>query len=151
MSDKKDLNDFDRDAVTHRLSVAPTESSEPKLSKGLVMCESDIGKVSDELVGLTILPAACPPYRMLKHAFWCIELPQIGSWSLDNPLRQLEEILRGKESEVSCICREYNLSADLIIRVFAKSNDMPELTIPSESVCFWASMGVSIGFDFYLD
>lgn len=35
--------------------------------------------------------------------------------------------------------------------VFADSDNMPELTIPRKSVSFWASMGVSINFDFYLD
>lgn len=148
---KNDRNDFNRDSVTHRLCIVPTQTCAPTLSKGTLSCDTDIQEVEKELSGITILPAESPPYQILKHANWSIELPQIESWSLDEPLRQLEQILHRKESEVLQVCTDYNLSADLIVRVFAESNNMPELTIPSSSVSFWASMGVSIGFDFYLD
>lgn len=148
---KKDVEDFDRDAVTHRLAIVPSETSEPKLSKGTVKCGPNIQEISNEFIGLTILPAPAPPYQMIKHAHWSIELPKIESWCLEEPLQKVEQILYGTETEVRSVCDEYNLRADLILRVFAESNNMPELTIPSKSVSFWASMGVSIGFDFYLD
>lgn len=148
---KNDSTDFDRDAVTQRLCITPTRTSAPTLSKGKLNCDVDICEVERELTGITILPAAAPPYQMLKHAYWSVELPKIETWSLDEPLRQLEQILRGKEYEILDACKKYNLFADLIIRVFAESNSMPELTLSSKSVSFWASMGVSIGFDFYLD
>ena len=148
---KKNADDFDRNYVTQLLHVIPTKSNAPTLSKGKIMCDSDIHTVEKELTGITIIRDSSPPYRLLKHACWGIELPKIESWSLDEPLQQLEQIFFGKESEVLHVCSEYNLSADLIVRVFAESNNMPELTIPSSSVSFWASMGVSIGFDFYLD
>ena len=148
---KKDLDDFDREEVTHLLLITPTETSSPMLSKGKVVCGPNIQEISNELTGLTILPAVAPPYQMIKHAYWSIEMPKIESWCLEKPLKQLEHIFFGKESEVLHVCKKYNLSADLIVRVFAESNNMPELTIPSSSVSFWASMGVSIGFDFYFD
>jgi len=148
---KKDVEDFDRDAVTHRLAIVPSETSEPKLSKGTVNCGSNIQEISNEFIGLTILPAPSPPYQMMKHAHWSIQLPKIECWDLEEPLQKIEQILCGAEMEVRNVCEEYHLRADLILRVFAESNNMPELTIPSSSVSFWASMGVSIGFDFYLD
>lgn len=148
---KNDSHDFNRDFVTQRLCIIPSETCAPALSKGTINCTTNIYDVEKELSGITILPATSPPYQVLKHANWSIELPKIESWNLDEPLHQLEQILHGKESEILQICKEYNLSADLIVRVFAESNNMPELTIPSSSVSFWASMGVSIGFDFYLD
>lgn len=148
---KNDSTDFDRDAVTQRLCIMPSKATAPTLSKGRLNCDMDIGEIENDLSGITILPASSPPYQMLKHAYWSFELPKIECWGLDEPLQQLEQILLGKESEVLRVCKEYNLSADLIVRVFAESNNMPELTIPNNSVSFWASMGVSIGFDFYLD
>ena len=148
---KNDSTDFDRDAVTQRLCIMPSKEAAPTLSKGRLSCDADIREIERELSGLTILPAASPPYQMIKHAYWSVQLPKIECWGLDEPLQQLEQILFGKESEVLNVCKDYNLSADLIVRVFAESNNMPELTIPSSSVSFWASMGVSIGFDFYLD
>ena len=148
---KNDSTDFDRDAVTRRLCIMPSEATAPTLSKGRLNCDEDICENERELSGITILPASSPPYQMLKHAYWSVELPKIECWELEEPLQQLEQILLGKESEVLHVCKEYNLSADLIIRVFAESNNMPELTIPSSSVSFWASMGVSFDFDFYLD
>ena len=41
--------------------------------------------------------------------------------------------------------------ADLSVRVFAASNDLPELVLPDGSVAFWASVGAAVSFDFYLD
>lgn len=41
--------------------------------------------------------------------------------------------------------------ADLSVRVFAASNDLPELVLPDGSVAFWASVGATVSFDFYLD
>ncbi len=148
---KNDCADFDRDAVTQRLCIIPSKASAPTLSKGRLSCDANIREIERELSGLTILPATSPPYQMLKHAYWSVELPKIECWGLDEPLQQLEQILIGKESEVLDVCKAYNLSADLIVRVFGESNNMPDLTIPSKSISFWASMGASIGFDFYLD
>lgn len=148
---KNDCTDFDRDAVTQRLCIIPSKSSAPILSKGRLSCDADIREIERELSGLTILPATSPPYQMLKHAYWSVELPKIKCWGLDVPLQQLEQIFCGKETKVQDVCKDYDLSADLIIRVFAGSNNMPDLTISSKSISFWASMGASIGFDFYLD
>lgn len=46
---------------------------------------------------------------------------------------------------------KYNLYADLTVRVFAASNDLPELVLSDSSVAFWASVGAAVSFDFYLD
>lgn len=148
---KIDLDDFNRDKVTRLLRINPTETSGPTLSKGRVVCDPNIQEISNRLTGLTIISAIQPPYQMMKHAFWSIEMPKIECWGLDEPLQQLERIFLGKESELLHICNDYKLSAELIIRVFAESNDMPDLTLSSSSVSFWASIGASIGFDFYLD
>ena len=43
------------------------------------------------------------------------------------------------------------MCADLTVRVFAASNDLPELVLPDSGVAFWAAVGATIGFDFYLD
>lgn len=56
-----------------------------------------------------------------------------------------------QQFEYRYLCKEYNLYADLTVRVFAASNDLPELVLPDGSVAFWASVGAAIGFDFYLD
>lgn len=56
-----------------------------------------------------------------------------------------------QQFEYRYLCKEYNLYADLSVRVFAASNDLPELVLPDGSVAFWASVGAAVGFDFYLD
>lgn len=148
---KNDCADFDRDAVTHCLGIMPSMSTAPTVSKGRLNSVAEIRELEQELAGFTILPAQSPPYKMIKHACWSIDLPKIECWNLEEPLQKMEQLFSGKENKVLSVCKEYNLSADLLIRIFAESNCMPELTIPGGSVSFWASMGVSIGFDFYLD
>ena len=103
------------------------------------------------LPGFTVLPAEAPPYPTLRHAYWSEELPKMDCRALDEPLQQLEQMLCGKEAEVRRLCEEYNLYADLTVRVFAASNDLPELVLPDGSVAFWASVGAAVSFDFYLD
>lgn len=56
-----------------------------------------------------------------------------------------------QQFEYRYLCEEYDLYADLSVRVFAASNDLPELVLPDGSVAFWASVGATISFDFYLD
>ena len=151
MLTKNDCLDFDRESVSCRLCITPTQTNAPAISPGRLNCDGNIHDMEKDLPGFTIIPAESPPYKMLRHAYWSVELPKMKCWGLDAPLRQMEKIFAGKESEAFCICKEYNLSADLIVRVFAESNNMPELTIPHSSVSFWASTGATIQFDFYLD
>ena len=47
--------------------------------------------------------------------------------------------------------KEYDLTAELILRVYAESNDLPVIAFPSESVSFWSKMGAGMQFDLYLD
>ena len=102
-------------------------------------------------VGAHHLAAEALPYPTLRHAYWSAELPKMDCRALDEPLQQLEQMLCGKEAEVRRLCEEYNLYADLTVRVFAASNDLPELVLPDGSVAFWASVGAAVSFDFYLD
>ena len=148
---KKDSSDFDRDSVTRHLCINPSKTSAPIVSKGRLNCDVKIPEIEKEFSGLTILSSDSPPYKMIKHSYWSIELPKIESWDLRTPLQQLEKILIGKEHEILKVCRDYDLNADLIVRIFAKSQNMPELTISNDSLSFWTSIGASIGFDFYLD
>lgn len=141
---KKNSDDFDYNAVTERLGIIPTEVSGPMLSKGKISCDRG-------MKGITVLPSQEAPYPFVKHAFWSIELPKTDSWSLDDPLHQMEGILAGKEMEIQRICKDYNLEAELVIRIFALSNSMPEIQIASDSISFWNNVGTSINFDFYLD
>lgn len=41
-----------------------------------------------------------------------------------------------QQLEYRYLCEEYNLYADLTVRVFAASNDLPELVLPDGSVAF---------------
>ena len=88
---------------------------------------------------------------MLKHAEWRLELPKIKSWSLDEPLQQLEKLFSEKEITVLHVCNDYDLSAILMVQVFAESNNMPNLTISNASLSFLTLMGTSISFDFHLE
>ena len=147
---KMDSGDFDRDAVTQQLCIVPSETNGPCLSKGMVSCETNIQEMSNELSGITIIPATKSPYRLLKHAYWCFELPEESSWSVNESVQRLESVLKEKVSTICDCCRNYNLKVDLIIRISTKPNIMPELFISNESILFWASIGASISFDFGL-
>ena len=115
-------------------------------------CGREIHEPDEQVFpGFTVLPAEAPPYPTLRHAYWSAELPKMDCRALDEPLQQFEQMLRGKEAEVRRLCEEYNLYADLSVRVFAASNDLPELVLPDSSVAFWASVGATVSFDFYLD
>ena len=56
-----------------------------------------------------------------------------------------------QQFEYRYLCKKYNLHAALSVRVFAASNDLPELVLPDGSAAFWASVGATVSFDFYLD
>ena len=115
-------------------------------------CGREIHEPDEQVLsGFTVLPAEAPPYPTLRHAYWSAELPKMDCQALDEPLQEFEKMLRGKEAEVRRLCEEYNLYADLSVRVFAASNDLPELVLPGSSVAFWASVGATVSFDFYLD
>lgn len=153
---KKDSTDFDRDAVSRRLGLIPTKSCPPTVSPGELLSEIDPAEFQREYSGLTVLPAAAPPYTiiknaLIKNAFWSLELPRMHSWDMAAPLHRLEELLKGREKEVALLCEEYDLTAELILRVYAESNDLPVMTLPSESVSFWSKMGAGIQLDLYLD
>lgn len=148
---KKDSTDFDHNVVSRRLGIIPTKSCPPTVSPGKLLSEIDPAEFQREYSGLTVLPAAAPPYTIIKNAFWCLELPRMHSWDIAAPLHRLEELLKGREEEVTLLCKEYDLTAELILRVYAESNDLPVVALPSESVSFWSKMGAGIQLDLYLD
>ena len=148
---KKDSTDFDRNGVSRRLGIIPTKSCPPTVSPGKLLSEIDPAEFQREYFGLTVLPAAAPPYTIIKNAFWCLELPRMHSWDIAAPLHRLEELLKGTEKEVALLCKEYDLTAELILRVYAESNDLPVMALPSESVSVWSKMGAGMQFDLYLD
>ena len=152
MLTKNDTIDFDREAVRRHLGIEPSKTNGPIFSKGILTTNGeDIHEVQKRFVGITLVPHDISSYRMLKHATWSIELPKTESWSLDEPLHKLETLFAEKKTNVLRLCKEYDLRTDLTIRVFAKSNNMPDLIISNESLSFWAAMGTTINFDFYLD
>ena len=148
---KKDSTDFDHNVVSRRLGIIPTKSCPPTVSPGKLLSEIDPAEFQREYFGLTVLPADAPPYTIIKNAFWCLELPRMHSWDVAAPLHRLEELLKGREKEVALLCKEYDLTAELILRVYAESNDLPVMALPSESVSFWSKMGAGMQFDLYLD
>lgn len=148
---KRDTLDFERHMVTQRLKIIPTKTEEPTLSKGTVKCEGNPETVSAEFTGLTVIPYDSRVYRLLKHANWSVTLPRMNSWCITQPLQELERLFYDKQEAVCEICEMYNLHADVIIRIYAQANDMPEVTLSNESISFWAAMGVTIGFEFCLD
>ena len=148
---KKDSTDFDRNVVSRRLGIIPTKTCPPTVSPGKLLSEIDPTEFQWEYSGLTVLPADAPPYTIIKNAFWSLELPRMHSWDVADPLHRLEELLKGREEEVTLLCKEYDLTAELILRVYAESNDLPVVALPSESVSFWSKMGAGIQLDLYLD
>ena len=118
-------------------------SCPPTPGKGKVQhCGKEIREPDEQVLpGFTVLPAEAPPYPTLRRAYWSAELPKMDCRALDEPLQQFEKMLRGKEAEVRRLCEEYNLYADLSVRVFAASNDLPELVLPDTCSRRLASIG----------
>lgn len=148
---KKDSTDFDRNVVSRRLGIIQTKTCPPTVSPGKLLSEIDPAEFQREYFGLTVLPADAPPYTIIKNAFWSLELPRMHSWDVAAPLHRLEELLKGREKEVALLCKEYDLTAELILRVYAESNDLPVMALPSKSVSFWSKMDAGMQFDLYLD
>lgn len=144
---KNTTEDFDREAVTRRLSIEPTKTLGLRLSPGRAASMDGF----EDMEGMTVLPGDAPPYPILLHACWGVRLEKMPCWALDEPLRRMEELLRGREEEMRSICREMDLHAALTLAIHADSGNLPEMVLPRESVAFWASIGAEIDFDFYLD
>ena len=93
---KKDSADFDRDGVSRRLGLIPTKSCPPTVSPGKLLSEIDPAEFQREYFGLTVLPAAAPPYAIIKNAFWCLELPRMHSWDVAAPAASAGGAFEGK-------------------------------------------------------
>lgn len=148
---KQDISDFDRNGVTQYLHIVPTETSEPKLGAGKVSYNSDMQEILSELKGVTMLPLSESTYQILKHAYWCLELKKIKSWKVEEALQKMEDIIKGKELQIKNVCQKYNLNSELIIRVYAELEEMPEISIVNSKIVYWAQLGVDVCFDFYMD
>lgn len=148
---KMDTEDFNRAYVTKSLRITPTESNAPMLSKSRIINMPNPEIAEHELIGISILPSLSPPYQMLQHAYWSIDFLKKERWRLADALYEFEQTFREKEENILSIFKNNNLRADLFVRVFAESCNMPDLSIPDSSIAFLASMKASVSFDFYLD
>ncbi len=148
---KTDTADFDRSDVSRRLSLTPSSTKGPEMSKGQLFSVPDSCDGNVIFPGLSFLPANNPPYQIVKHAFWRIELPKIESRSVDMPLHCMEEILCGKEAVITQLYKDYELFSMLTLRVYANTDNIPVLSIPSRSMVFWGSIATSIDIDLLLD
>ncbi len=149
---KADSADFDRDTVSKRLGLAPTKTSAPRLSKGRMHLPSnETPETMQPLSGMTVLPSADPPYQIMLHAFWELELPKTESWDIEGPLRRMEDILCGKELEILRLYGESNLEPHAILKIYADSGTLPVPELSGSSVAFWASIGAAIITEPYLD
>ena len=149
---KKDSLDFDRTKVSEILDLSPTYTEPPRVSDGTMFFDlTDLDNIRNELSGLTIIPSQEPPYKYIINACWSIETIKEGSFDLESVLKRFERKIQGKEKEICEICREYNLTLGLTIRIFSESNNLPTLCISNDSILFWASIGANIDFDMCLD
>ena len=146
---KSDIQDFDRAEVTKRLNIKPTENDEPKLSKGKVNCDN-IKEANKEFVGFTILDGDAPPYKMIKHAFWTLELPKVYSLSVQEPINNLINLLSGKEKELVEICKEFALFARVIICINSNPDALPVLELPAYIISFFALINADVDFNLQL-
>lgn len=147
---KNDGVDFDRDEVSNRLGISPTETAPPTLSRGRLYCD-DLATAKEELRGLTILSSDAPPYEFLKNAFWCVELNTGEGRSICEPLKELESLIAGSVDEIPKVCSDFGLFAEVILRIYCESNELPEMELPADVLSFFANIGASISFDLQLD
>ena len=146
---KNDMNDFDREEVSRILNIVPTYSSHPRISKGK-MCCNDLEKVNREFQGLTIIQSSESPYNIVIHACWEFEI-LVQTNSLQLALEKLKSCLCGKEELLERVCSEYNLTKEVIFRIYSKKAMMPELFLSKEDVKYLNHIGVSFGLDLQLE
>lgn len=147
---KNDSADFDRTKITQCLDILPTTTAGPTVSKGSLNSSLSVEQLEKELPGLSIITSS-QPYKILKHAHWSLEMPVIECSGIEEPLDNLKRLLYGKEFAILALCKNYNLSADLIVRVYAESNNMPDISISKDNIAFLSATEMSITFDFCLD
>lgn len=147
---KADVDDFERETLSKILNLIPTETSPPTLSKGRLYC-NNVADAQKELSGITVLVSDEQPYKMIKNAFWRIELPKVKSFCIEEPLEELKQIVLGKEEMIVKLCQDYNLFVDLAVNIYANSNNTPVMSLSAEDIFVLARIKASIHFDLHLD
>ena len=147
---KADAENLDLEDISKRLNLHTFESSQPKLSKGVLNC-TDVEVAVKELRGMTIDTENGPPYKMIKHAYWRTEILYDNSKSVEDAFAELKILLSGKEKDICDLCSKYNLFVDVIVRVYATSQTIPEISLSSNDIAYLASINASLRFDFQLE
>ncbi len=128
---KLDHEDFDRDMVTQRLCIEPTRSAGPGPLGGKPRWGANRIDLSSQ-----------PQVR----GYWRVDLPDMECASYQEPVDKLQEIFSGRQDVLKRVCREYNLCAELRMRLRRGSFHQMRTYLRPASVAFWAGAGVSIGF-----
>ena len=147
--EKLDAEEMNWQTVTDRLGILPTQSSQPRLTKGTTA--RPWAKAEQEELNLTLVPAGTEGYRVLVHACWTVTLPKVETWALEAPMAQMRKRFFGKAAAVRALCEEYDLAALLTVHIYADANTMPEVELSEADMAFWSSMGAKVRFDFALD
>ena len=142
---KKDDSDFDRDSISSILNICPTETNPPVLSKGKMFCRN-IQEASKELKGITIIHSYEPPYKFIKNANWRFEIPKCSN--MDEALSRLKATLNGRENNFVDLCNQNNLHAELIITVYLKNGEVPNIYLSDDYISFFSALKVDICFNF---
>ena len=136
---KKDAFDFARDEVSRRLGIPATGSKPPRPGKGRIVCQR-----GERIEGFTVDYSGEPPYACLLHAEWSVTWPEVKAWDIGESLERAEAALSKKGSELSAICRDYDLTADLLVRIEGDRTSMPVVELRRDRMAFWSSLGVNI-------
>ena len=127
------------------LQITPSRSSYPVLSKGTVRCD-DNHTDKDSINGLTIVKEGKQPYSLIINAFWSMEII-ISTWSIEDAMCKLIEKLFGKEKIIVDVCKENNLFASVIFRIYATDETLPELSFSKKSIDYLCSLEACVDFD----
>lgn len=91
------------------------------------------------------------PEELRPRYIWCICCEERPCNNLESPIHKLISKLEGKEQKIIEICKEYDLTKNVVIVIHAESMSLPELVFPSYIVSYFGKLEVEIGFDMYVN
>ena len=82
---------------------------------------------------------------------WEVSTEKETSWAVSNQFDELIDKLKGKEEAINKLRSKHDLKAGFNISLNMTLPDGPELFLDKDITIFIASIGASVGFDYYID
>ncbi len=81
---------------------------------------------------------------------WSLEMPYVESYSVCQPLMELQRLLAGKEDVLVTFCERYNMRVSIALTIHWTCGNHPALYLDRETIRFLASIHADFGIDPYI-